>query len=281
MVVSVSRNFYGNGKLVKPSDLTLGPQSCQPTSQTADTVVFQNTLQDCSNPVQMTADLLIYSTSLLYNPTSDVPIIRTNSAVVPITCFYFRHDNVSSNAIRPTWSPFSTTISTEEKLSFNLQLMTDNWSGPRNSIVYQLGDAFNIEASVQTENHIGLILFVDSCVATQSPDPTSKPSYDIISANGRRSKAAAILEVESMRPVRWGQAKPWGNGKACTDGGTERETRRTSSMDSANKKVYITCNLTAAPATQVPDSMNKACSFNKATNSWSPVEGSNNICRAL
>ncbi|XP_068129457.1 zona pellucida sperm-binding protein 3-like [Hyperolius riggenbachi] len=267
MVVSVSRNFYGNGKLVKPSDLTLGPQSCQPTSQTADTVVFQNALQDCSNPVQMTSDFLIYSTSLLYNPTSNVPIIRTNSAVVPITCYYFRHDNVSSKAIRPTWSPFSTTISTEEKLSFNLQLMTDDWSGPRNSIVYQLGDTFNIEASVQTQNHIGLILFVDSCVATQSPDPTSKPSYDIISANG--CLMDGMLEDSSSSFV----------SPRIQPDKLQFTVDAFLFVDAAQSEVYITCNLRAAPATQVPDSMNKACSFNKATNSWSPVEGSNSICQ--
>lgn len=38
-------------------------------------------------------------------------------------CLYFRHGKVSSNAIRPTWISFSSTISMEERLSFALYLM--------------------------------------------------------------------------------------------------------------------------------------------------------------
>lgn len=34
-----------------------------------------------------------------------------------------RHGNVSSQAILPTWVPFRTTVSSEEKLVFSLRLM--------------------------------------------------------------------------------------------------------------------------------------------------------------
>ncbi|CAI9612215.1 unnamed protein product [Staurois parvus] len=79
----------------------------------------------------MIRDWVIYTTNLTYSPTSSIPIIRTNPAVVPIMCFYYRHGNVSSQAIKPTWVPFSTTVSSEERLSFSLVLMTEDWSGPR------------------------------------------------------------------------------------------------------------------------------------------------------
>ncbi|CAI9540140.1 unnamed protein product [Staurois parvus] len=184
MVVRVLMDFYGIGKLVKPSDLSLGPQSCKPSTQTANEAIFQIRLQECGNSVQMTADWVIYSTSLTYRPTSSIPIIRTNPAVVPIMCYYYRHANVSSKAIEPTWVPFSTTVSSEQKLSFSLRLMMEDWSGPRNSPIYQLGDILYIEASVDTRNHVGLIPYIDKCVATISPDPTSAPSYDIIANNG-------------------------------------------------------------------------------------------------
>lgn len=51
-------------------------------------------------------------------------------------------------------------------------------------MVYQLGDIMYIEASVSLEDHIRLILFVDSCVATISPDSNTSPRYEIINANG-------------------------------------------------------------------------------------------------
>lgn len=117
---------------------------------------------------------------------------------------------MSSQAIKPTWVPFSTTVSLEERLSFSLVLMTGekdgcsgggevcwaftntpfffvytgDWRGPRSSPIYQLGDLLYIQASVDTHNQIDMILYVDRCVATISPDATSSPSYDIITDNG-------------------------------------------------------------------------------------------------
>ena len=34
---------------------------------------------------------------------------------------------MSSNAIRPTWAPFSSTLSAEERLVFSLRLMNGRW----------------------------------------------------------------------------------------------------------------------------------------------------------
>ncbi|XP_063786849.1 zona pellucida sperm-binding protein 3-like [Pseudophryne corroboree] len=270
MVVTVMRDLYGNGKLVKASDLSLGPQSCSPGPQSTDTsVVFKIVLQECGNAVQMTADWLIYTTSLTYSPTSPsgVPITRTNRAVVPIQCFYPRHGNVSSNAIKPTWVPFSTTVSSEERLSFSLQLMMDDWSAPRPSAEFQLGDMLSIEASVDTRNHIPMMLFVDSCVATLSPDVQSTPNYALIANNGclvdgqQEDSSSAFI---SPRP------EP---GKICFMVDAFRFIGIDVSL------IYITCTLRAAAATQLPDPMNKACSYIKTSSSWVAVDGPNTICQ--
>ncbi|XP_063786861.1 zona pellucida sperm-binding protein 3-like [Pseudophryne corroboree] len=270
MVVTVFRDLYGNGKLVKASDLSLGPQSCSPSPQSTDTsVVFKIGLQECGNAVQMMADWLIYTTSLTYTPTSPsgVPIIRTNPAVVPIQCFYPRHGNVSSNAIKPTWVPFSTTVSSEERLSFSLQLMMDDWSAPRPSSDFQLGDMFYIEASVNTQNHVPMMLFVDSCVATLSPDVQSTPNYALIAYNGclvdgqQEDSSSSFIsprpEPDKLRFM--------------------VDAFRFTGIDVS--LIYITCTLRAAAATQVPDPVNKACSYVKASSSWTAVDGSNTICQ--
>ncbi|XP_075062484.1 zona pellucida sperm-binding protein 3-like [Mixophyes fleayi] len=270
MVVTVARDLYGNGKLVKASDLTLGPQSCKPGPQsTVTSVVFENGLQECGNSLQMTPDWLIYITNLNYSPTSaiGVPITRTNPAVVPIQCFYPRHGNVSSNAIKPTWVPFSTTVSSEERLSFSLQLMTDDWSAPRSSSVFQLGDMFSIEASVDTRNHVPMILFIDRCVATVSPDVNSNPRYEIITSNGclmdgkQEDSSSAFI---SPRPQ---SDKLQFTVDAFRFIGTDVSV------------VYITCYLKAAAVNQTPDPMNKACSYRKTSSSWFPVEGFSSICQ--
>ncbi|XP_066445524.1 zona pellucida sperm-binding protein 3-like [Eleutherodactylus coqui] len=268
MVVSVERDFYGNGKLVKPTDLSLG--SCRSGPQTTDTVVvFDNGLQECGNSLEMTPDWLIYNSQLSYSPTSsrNVPIIRTNSAVVPIQCFYPRHGNVSSNAIKPTWIPFSTTVTTEERLAFSLRLMTADWSAPSSSVVFQLGDLFYIEASLDTQNHIPMILFVDSCVATLSPDMNSNPRYEIISNNGclmdgMQDDSSSVFVAPRSQADKL---------RFMID--AFRFT------DSVFSTIYITCSLRAADINQTPDPMNKACSYNKPSSSWSAVEGSSRICQ--
>ncbi|MXQ81280.1 hypothetical protein E5288_WYG005817 [Bos mutus] len=43
--------------------------------------------------------------------------------------------------------------------------------------------------------------------------------------------------------------------------------------------IYITCHLKVTPVDRVPDQLNKACSFSKSSNRWSPVEGPTDICR--
>ncbi|XP_040202712.1 zona pellucida sperm-binding protein 3-like [Rana temporaria] len=267
MVVSVMMDFYGNGKLVKPSDLSLGPQGCKPNTQSADDVIFQISLQDCGNTVQMIQDWVIYATNLTYSPTSSIPIIRTNSAVVPIMCYYYRHANVSSKAIEPTWVPFSSTVSLEERLSFSLRLMTENWSGPRSSPIYQLGDILYIEASVDTQNHVGLILYIDRCVTTISPDPASAPSYDIIAYNGclidgMQDDSSSAFITPRVEPDR-----------------LQFTVDAFRFLGNDASLIYITCYLRAAATTQVPDAMNKACSYSKATESWSAVEGPSGICQ--
>ncbi|PIO30711.1 hypothetical protein AB205_0020060, partial [Aquarana catesbeiana] len=216
---------------------------------------------------KMTQDWLIYTTNLTYSPTSSIPIIRTNPAVVPIMCFYYRHGNVSSQAIKPTWVPFSTTVSLEERLSFSLVLMTEDWSGPRSSPIYQLGDVLYIQASVDTHNQIEMILYVDRCVATISPDATSSPSYDIITDNGclvdgtqADSSSAFIAPRVQTNTLQF-----------------TVDAFRFLGNDAS--LIYITCYLRAAAATQVPDSTNKACSYSKATNSWSAVEGPSSVCQ--
>ncbi|KAH0512380.1 Zona pellucida sperm-binding protein 3 [Microtus ochrogaster] len=43
-------------------------------------------------------------------------------------------------------------------------------------------------------------------------------------------------------------------------------------------QIYITCHLKVTPANQTPDKLNKACSFNRTSKSWLPVEGDADVC---
>ncbi|XP_072556629.1 uncharacterized protein [Paramormyrops kingsleyae] len=135
---------------------------------------------------QMTADALVYSFALVYTPRgiNGLPIVRTNGAMVGIECHYLRKQNVSSNALVPTWVPYYATMAAEAQLSFSLRLMDDAWQNERASNVYFLGSVLNIEASVLVGNSQPLRVFVDSCVATLVPDVSSVPSYAFVQNSG-------------------------------------------------------------------------------------------------
>ncbi|MBN3301634.1 ETS1 protein, partial [Amia calva] len=211
-------------------------------------------------------DKLVYSFLLQYNPSPlpNTPIVRTNPAVVSVQCSYMRLHNVSSDALKPTWVPFTSTRSAEDLLDFSLQLMTDDWSSQRPSNVYFLGDVLNIQASVNQANHVPLRLFVDSCVATLQPDQTSSPSYTFIGNHGCLTDAKVTGSSSQLMPRPLDSTKL----QMQLDAFRFNQDSRSSgeSCLSIALQIYITCLLKVTAASQNVDSMNKACSFNTGAN---------------
>ncbi|KAJ8407523.1 hypothetical protein AAFF_G00273800 [Aldrovandia affinis] len=184
--VEVDLDLLGIGQLIEPSDITLG--GCAPVGQdnSAQALLFESELQGCGSTLTMTEDTLVYTFVLNYQPKalSSTSIIRTNGAVVGIKCHYMRLNNVSSNALKPTWIPYRSTLSGEELLVFSLRLMTDDLMQKRPSDMFFLGDLMYIEASVSQANHVPLRVFVDTCVATLDPNMDSVPRYAFIENQG-------------------------------------------------------------------------------------------------
>ena len=60
LVVNVSKNLFGTGRLVRPADLTLGPENCEPliSGDSDDMVRFEVELHKCGNSVQVRLGLL-------------------------------------------------------------------------------------------------------------------------------------------------------------------------------------------------------------------------------
>ncbi|KAM6060203.1 zona pellucida sperm-binding protein 3-like [Theristicus caerulescens] len=270
VVVMVHRDLFGMGRLVRAAELTLGSAACLPAvwSTAETTVTFVAGLHECGSTLRVTPDALVYSMSLNYKPVpaGNPVIIRTSPAMVPIECHYPRRDNVSSNGVKPTWGPFHSTLSSEEKLPFSLRLMNDDWSAERVSTIFQLGEVLHFQAGVNTENHAPLRLFVDSCVATPSPDRSSSPQYAFIDFSGCLVDGQLDDATSTFISPRPRQDVLQFAVDAFKFAG-----------DSSNL-IYITCHLKVSLADQAPDSLNKACSFNKASNLWVPVEGTRDVC---
>lgn len=123
-----------------------------------------------------------------------------------------RQGNVSSQAILPTWVPFRTTVVSEDKLVFSLNLMegkqrglaggagwesfareglshlpvcpSENWISKKRSPTFQLGDIAHLQAKVHTGSHVPLRLFVDHCVATPTLNRSASPYHTIVDFHG-------------------------------------------------------------------------------------------------
>ncbi|XP_053115263.1 zona pellucida sperm-binding protein 3-like [Hemicordylus capensis] len=270
MVVMIHRDLFRTGHLIQAADLSLGPQACHYTylSTSGDLVIFEVGLHECGTKLQTTLDSLIYRTSLYYNPgpASNPIIVRNSPMEIPIECRYPRRDNVSSNAIKPTWMPFSLTMSGEGMLHFSLRLMTDDWSAERASTVYQLGDYLHIQAAVYSGNHVPLRLFVDSCMATLTPGSDSIPQYAILDfhgclVDGRAHDVTSAFIIPRPQPETL---------QFLVE--TFRFAGETRNL------IYIACHLKVTAVDKEPDLLNKACWFNNQRNTWLPIEGSKDIC---
>ncbi|NXF45206.1 ZP3 protein, partial [Oceanites oceanicus] len=272
VVVTVHRDLFGTGRLVKAADLTLGTDACLPVAQSVaeSMVTFVAGLHECGSmlqvsspkcPFQKNPDSLIYKTSLFKKttPSGNVVIIRTKKAVVPIECHYPRKSKKSSNAVRPTWVPLKKTLSAEERLMFSQKNMNDDWSTKKLSNGFQLGESLQKKADVASGNHVPLKKIVDDCVATLSPEKKSSPRYALIDLGEKKVQ--------------------------CSLGGTavaKKSPRQETLQFMVDKKkfagddrnlIYITCHLKEKKADQAPNPLNKAKKINKASSLWAPVEG--------
>ncbi|KAJ8415518.1 hypothetical protein AAFF_G00424980 [Aldrovandia affinis] len=259
-------DLLGIGQLIQPSDITLG--GCWPIGQdsSAEVLVFETELQGCGSTLTMTEDSLIYAFALIYEPKAlgGTPIIRTNGAVVGIECRYMRLHNVSSNALKPTWIPYHSTMSADELLVFSLRLMTDNWQLERSSNMFFLGDIMHIEASVVQANHVPLRVFVDSCIATADPNIDAVPRYVFIENHGCLNDAKLSGSHSTFLP-------------RVQDDKLHFQLDAFRFSQQTKSSIYIFCHLKAAAAAAVTDAQYKACSFAGASR-WVAAGGNDHVC---
>ncbi|KAF4116103.1 zona pellucida sperm-binding protein 3-like [Onychostoma macrolepis] len=263
--VEVMEDFFGTGKPLRSSALTLG--GCTATEDpSAQVFIFESELHGCGSVVTVTEDELVYTFKLLYTPQEvsyGVPIVRSRSAVVGIECHYSRKHNVSSDSLVPAWIPYAATKIAEEVFVFSLQLMTDDWRFERPSKQYFLGDIINLEASVHSYSHVPIRVFVDSCIATTVPDVTSVPRYSFIENNGCLVDAKLTGSRSHFMPRTQGDKLQF-----------QLEAFRFLPPNSG--PVYITCMVKVAVATPTPSPEQKACSF--SANGWVSADDSDQVC---
>ncbi|XP_040918603.1 zona pellucida sperm-binding protein 3-like isoform X2 [Toxotes jaculatrix] len=211
---------------------------------------------------QMTEDSLVYTNLLIYSPVASPDgLIRMDEAVVPIECHYERKYSLSSSSLTPTWIPFMSTQAAVETLEFDLRIMTNDWLYTRSSNVFYLGEPISLEASVRVGHHMGLRVFVSSCVATLSPDIYSVPRYVFVE-NGCLVDSKLLGSKSHFLP-------------RTQDDKLQLVIDAFRFHNEDRGELYITCHLNAVPVNDA-EAPHKACTF--VNGRWWSADGNDYLC---
>ncbi|KAJ8266102.1 hypothetical protein GJAV_G00125880 [Gymnothorax javanicus] len=271
LTLFVKADLHNNGirvsseELLLGQDLSAGP-ACRAFPINDIEYVIEASLHECGTLLAVEEDSLIYHNvlSVLPRPTSS-GIIRTSSAIIPIACHYQRRHFVSSDAIHPSWDPFASTTAAMELLDFSLTLMAGDGRTKSSSKKFVLGELLRFEASVTLSSHIPLRIFLDTCYATMDPNMNSEPRYAFIQNHGCLSDATDKGSHARFMP-------------RSSDEQLQVEMDAFMfSQGFPESEMYISCQLKVTAASQMPNAMNKACSYSDGR--WRSVDGDDSVCR--
>ncbi|XP_041858034.1 zona pellucida sperm-binding protein 3-like isoform X2 [Melanotaenia boesemani] len=253
---SAEELFLGDDKHSKNS-------RCQAVDAGNDEYVIEAELHECGSKLSISDDDVIYSNKLIYMPAfSHHGITRMTEAVVPVACHYKRTHIVSSNAQHQPLTFSKRAKFSAGNSAFSLKLMTDDWSREMFSSTFHLGDLLHLEASYTGPDQRRV--FIDSCVATLTPDPTSVPRYYFIENHGCLTDAK-----EGGSKARFQPRSRANSLQFQLDAFLFRNDLRNT--------VFLTCELKAIPKIWRNSLINKACNYIHSR--WNNVDGNDGVCQ--
>ncbi|XP_030630494.1 zona pellucida sperm-binding protein 3-like [Chanos chanos] len=173
---SISLKWAETQSLIDPSLLRLG--DCSPSSFSAKPggggeALFHAEFNDCNFMRLVTGDELVYMNNL----TTEGDFVFSHLVV----CAYEKPSDWGP----PRFDPVFFHTYGQGELIFHMGLMKDDFSGPSPSTTFSLGSVIPIEASVAQQGHQPLLLLMEECVASITPElgPESH-LYPIITNKG-------------------------------------------------------------------------------------------------
>ncbi|KAM8824460.1 zona pellucida sperm-binding protein 3-like [Synchiropus picturatus] len=266
MIILVNSDLNKNGRLMQAGELFLGEDGgpvdsgCRAVPAGAAQLLIEVRLQDCGSTLTISDDLVIYSNKLTFSPTpSSHGITRLPRFTLPVSCYYKRTHFVSSSTVEEQIPPPPPLLS--DIRPFSLRLMSDDWTEELQSRDFHLGDLLYLEASYAGAGHKRL--FIDSCVATLTPDPASEPGYHFVDNHGCLTDA----KHPGSRARFWSRV------------GSESLRLQMDVVlfnQNPRNRIFITCQLKATELSQSSE-VDKACNFQLSR--WQNVDRNNQVCR--
>ncbi|XP_045907307.1 zona pellucida sperm-binding protein 3-like isoform X2 [Micropterus dolomieu] len=151
--------------------------NCFPTSFSPRRAVFSVDVNNCNFKRLVTGSHLLYTNDLTYISSPDSNILPSTHLVV---CEYERPKDWYPMMYYPVFNTYG-----EGDLEFHIGLMNADFSGPATSTSFPLGSLIPIMASVVQKSHQPLLLLLEECIATSTPELHPKSSiYPIITNKG-------------------------------------------------------------------------------------------------
>ncbi|XP_044075340.1 zona pellucida sperm-binding protein 3-like [Siniperca chuatsi] len=151
--------------------------NCYPTSSSPREAVFSVALDNCHFRRLVTGNQLMYTNDLTYSSPPDSNVLPFTR---PVVCAYERPKDWYPLTYYPAFNTYG-----ESDLVFHIGLMNGDFSGPAESTSFPLGSLIPIMASVAQRSHQPLLLLLDECVATTTPELHPESSiYPIITNKG-------------------------------------------------------------------------------------------------
>ncbi|CAF97713.1 unnamed protein product [Tetraodon nigroviridis] len=151
--------------------------TCYPTSVSPREVVFRVDVNDCNFSRMVTGNVMVYSNELVYADPHQSQLMPISH---PVICEYPRPKDWYPRVYDPVFDTFG-----QADLVFHMGVMNDDFSGPAESTTFTLGSLIPIMASVEQHSHQPLLLLLEECVATPTPDLWfDGNAYDIVTNKG-------------------------------------------------------------------------------------------------
>ncbi|XP_036375378.1 zona pellucida sperm-binding protein 3-like [Megalops cyprinoides] len=139
-------------------------------------VSFYVRLDDCYFRRMVTRSQLMYLNELTY---TSVPGSGPSFSH-PVMCIYERPDDWAPPLYSPVWS-----VHSYGGLDFFMGIMKDDFRSPADSATFPLGSLIPLWAGVQQQAHMPLLLLLEECVASTTPElHPSGQVYPIITNGG-------------------------------------------------------------------------------------------------
>ncbi|XP_007258112.3 zona pellucida sperm-binding protein 3 [Astyanax mexicanus] len=176
---SVSVRWTDSQSLTDPWFLRLG--SCLPSSISVRPggaeAIFYARFDDCSFRRLVTEDEIVFENELSTEPSTKNP----SGFFSPIVCVYER----PADWRPPMYDPMLFLTNGKGDLVFHMNFMKEDFSGVATSTTFPLGSLISIAAAVEQQAHQPLVLLLEECVASTTPElEQSNKIYPIIANKG-------------------------------------------------------------------------------------------------